>query len=104
MISKIQNGENIEQYGFYFDCNICVGCGACQFACREANQLSQGQFFCRLLRMEKGSGLKYTGFFSAGCMHCLEPACVAACPRIGPGDRFINDLPGLTGGYLNYYN
>ena len=83
----------MEQYGFYFDCNICVGCGACQFSCREANQLPQGQYFRRLLRLEKGSGLKYTGFFSAGCMHCLEPACVAACPN---GAMYRDEERGLV--------
>lgn len=71
----------MKQYGFFFDCSLCVGCGACQFACREANQLAPGQYFRRLLRLEPEAGLGYVGFFSAGCAHCLEPACVDACPN-----------------------
>lgn len=71
----------MKQYGFFFDARLCVGCGACQFACREANQLAPGEYFRRLLCLEPEQGLMYAGFYSAGCNHCLEPACAAACPN-----------------------
>lgn len=68
------------RYGFLFDCTVCVGCGSCMFACREENQLPPLSYFRRLLTLEPEAKAGYIGFFSAGCNHCLNPACVRACP------------------------
>lgn len=69
----------MKQYGFFFYPALCTGCQSCQFACREANHLSPGIYLRRVLTLESGDPAGYTGFFSAGCSHCQEPACVAAC-------------------------
>ena len=69
----------MKQYGFFFYPALCTGCQSCQFACREANHLSPGIYLRRVLTLESADSAGYTGFFSAGCSHCQEPACVAAC-------------------------
>lgn len=71
----------MKRYGFLFDTAVCVGCKACQFACREENGLIPGSYFRRVLLLEPEHRLGYTGFYSAGCAHCQEPACVKACPN-----------------------
>lgn len=67
--------------GFCFDMNRCIGCKACQVACKEENNLSPGAFFRRVetLRAESPSGKRYVSY-SGACNHCARPACVKACP------------------------
>ena len=59
--------------GFYYNMNTCVGCGACQIACKDAHKLKAGEFFRRVDMMEEGP-------FSGTCNHCQEAACVKVCP------------------------
>lgn len=70
----------MQQYGFLFDPNICIGCHTCQFACSELHQLAPDNWFRRVLHFEREDNLGFIGTFSAGCNHCEKPACVAACP------------------------
>lgn len=64
--------------GFYFHMNTCIGCGACQVACKDLNKLQPGEFFRRVdvVRLKDGRLHGYSG----ACNHCEEPACVAVCP------------------------
>ncbi len=83
-----------------YDATICVGCKACQTACREANdkpveldptgkydlpqELSGDTWTLIQLYQDgpahsTGSGPAWS-FVKKQCMHCLDPACVAACP------------------------
>lgn len=79
-------------YGFYFDATACVGCRACQLACKEIHDLALGSHFRKVLDCEGGSwsvpgdgaapvpqGL-FGYHISLGCNHCMNPACVEACP------------------------
>lgn len=67
--------------GFYLNMNTCVGCGACQTACKEAHGLQPGEFYRRTGVVSAESGGKKVYFpFSGACNHCAEPRCVAACP------------------------
>ena len=63
----------MDRLGFYYNMNSCVGCGGCQVACKEAHGLKPDEFFRRVAMLESGP-------FSGGCNHCLDAACVAACP------------------------
>lgn len=67
----------MERLGFLYDTTRCVGCKACQIACKEQNKLGVGDFFRRVETLTAGDGLVH---FSAACNHCQNPACVAACP------------------------
>lgn len=59
--------------GFYYNMNTCVGCGACQLACKDAHGLKPGEFYRRIRMQQEGP-------YSGSCNHCQEAACVSACP------------------------
>jgi anaerobic dimethyl sulfoxide reductase subunit B (iron-sulfur subunit) len=65
--------------GFYYEVNKCIGCGACQVACKDANKLNEGEFFRRVEAVKVKNYNTTLHYFSAACNHCEEPACVAAC-------------------------
>lgn len=68
--------------GFYFDGTRCVGCKACQVACKDRFDLHKaGPRPRRVTTFECGkypnAGMYHT---SISCNHCASPACVANCP------------------------
>lgn len=76
----------MEQLGFLYDTTRCVGCKACQVACKEKNKLGTGDFFRRVDTLfDVNSGKKL--HFSGTCNHCENPACVAVCPT---GAMFVS--------------
>lgn len=64
--------------GFFYDMTKCVGCKACQMACKEIHHLPVGDFYRRVetIRTDALGPV----FFSGACNHCADPACVKACP------------------------
>ena len=67
--------------GFYFDMTRCIGCRACQVACKDKNNLDVGVILRNAKTYEIGSFPDVNIFnYSASCNHCENPACVAACP------------------------
>lgn len=77
------------QAAFYFDARTCIGCKACELACKEKNHLPGGISWRRVYDYgggewkQEGDYLLPDGVFtyhvSAACMHCQTPTCVAAC-------------------------
>jgi Fe-S-cluster-containing dehydrogenase component len=81
-----------EAVGMLFDATRCVGCRACQAACKEANRLppdaaSSGGLYDAPVDLNSstkniikavpaGDGL---AFVKQQCMHCVDPSCVSAC-------------------------
>ena len=67
--------------GFYFDMTRCVGCRACQIACKDKNRLDVGTILrtAKTYSVGKFPAVK-TYSYSASCNHCENPACVANCP------------------------
>lgn len=73
------------------DCTRCVGCRACQTACRDYNGLEptrNGTTYDMAMDMETNhytviklyrDGEKHS-FVKRQCMHCNHPSCVSACP------------------------
>lgn len=76
-----------------YDTTVCTGCKACVSACAEANglvpdtrltglhqaPLSLNEFTKNIIKLSDPlSGPQ--SFVKQQCMHCLDPACVAACP------------------------
>ena len=76
-----------------YDTTMCTGCKACVSACAEANglvpdtrltglhqaPLTLNEFTKNIIKLHD----PVTGpssFVKQQCMHCLDPACVAACP------------------------
>lgn len=71
------------QLGFYIDMSSCIGCKACQVACRDRNNLyGLGEIFRRVETLEAGSypSVRYYSI-SDSCNHCSMPACFAVCPE-----------------------
>ncbi|NTV83762.1 MAG: 4Fe-4S dicluster domain-containing protein [Bacteroidales bacterium] len=83
-----QNVSDKEFYGVLYDVNRCVGCRSCEYECATANNLPEPPDDIEPDRKtdEKhrtvvnehntSKGVFYT---KVQCMHCNEPACVAAC-------------------------
>ena len=74
-------------YAIVTDLNRCVGCLACNAACKTVNNVPIGQFWTKILRV--GPTPKYEGaqspdvemyFLPLQCQHCENPECVHVCP------------------------
>jgi anaerobic dimethyl sulfoxide reductase subunit B (iron-sulfur subunit) len=79
------------QLGFYHNNDTCVGCKACIIACKDKYDLPLGEKYRRVYDYGGGSWdvgadgvVTPNGVFvysvSVACMHCMAPACIAACP------------------------
>ena len=80
-----------------FDATKCTACRGCQVACKQWNDLpgevtthtgsythpaqlsADTWLLIEFHEVENDDGLTW-GFRRRACMHCLEPACVSACP------------------------
>lgn len=78
-------GNSDESPATLHDITRCVGCGNCQRACTNFNQLQPtdeqkakltAQTFTYVAAHDLGDKTRYV---QHQCMHCVEPACVAVC-------------------------
>lgn len=75
--------------GFFFDMTKCIGCRACQVACKDKNRLEAGTVFRNAHTYSVGNFPSVKGYsYSGTCYHCASPACVANCPT---GAMYIGD-------------
>ncbi len=78
-----------KQLGFVIEQNICMGCKACQVACKDKKDLEVGQLF-RTVKSTEGGDFENNGqtlennifsyWTTLACNHCEEPICVEVCP------------------------
>ena len=85
------------QTALMIDPDQCIGCRACQVACKQWNELeahdttNRGSFenpadlssdlYNRIRFIEEESGASVSWhFFSQRCLHCSEAGCVTVCP------------------------
>lgn len=74
------------QYGWKYSIERCTGCRACVVACRMENNWPETTKYRWVTEVESGTFPNVSrDFFSTSCMHCEEPACMAACDNIGVG-------------------
>ncbi|WP_305043468.1 hydrogenase 2 operon protein HybA [Geoalkalibacter sp.] len=83
-------------YGMLNDSTRCIGCKACQTACKKVNELpSEGTLedggalydspralsdsTYTLIKMHRDEQSGEATFVKQQCMHCLDPACKSAC-------------------------
>lgn len=85
--------------GILYDATLCVGCKVCMHACKQANNMpvehgkddklwdSPPDLSSKTLNVIKRYGeggekdeLGGYSFIKRHCMHCVDPACVSACP------------------------
>ncbi|OGO02376.1 MAG: hypothetical protein A2Y91_07425 [Chloroflexi bacterium RBG_13_54_8] len=82
--------------GVLYDANKCIGCRACQVACKQWNELPSEEtqntgtienpphLSAKTFTKIRFREIEYNGkfhwvFAKTQCMHCDEPACAAAC-------------------------
>ena len=69
------------QLGFIHNNVDCIGCRACEIACKDKNGLAAGPRFRRVMYVEGGTFPDvYAYKVNMSCNHCAEPACLPACP------------------------
>jgi len=69
------------QLGFVHHNVDCIGCRACEIACKDKNGLAAGPRFRRVQYIEGGSYPDvYAYKVNISCNHCEKPACLPACP------------------------
>lgn len=69
------------QLGFIHNNVDCIGCRACEIACKDKNGLAAGPRFRRVQYVEGGTFPEVFAFkINMSCNHCAEPACLPACP------------------------
>ena len=106
-ISRPPKSMPPEAVGMFYDSTICIGCKVCQHGCKENNEMP-AEFTIRPPEMvdriwddpidlssktleiikaykvgtgeEKNSDVNGFAFIKRNCMHCVDPACVSACP------------------------
>jgi Fe-S-cluster-containing dehydrogenase component len=88
--------------GFLYDSTVCTGCKACVSACKQANEmppsfssndrlwdnpLDDDSKTYNIIKLYKdGTGVAKDrekdghAYVKRQCMHCVDPACVSACP------------------------
>jgi Fe-S-cluster-containing dehydrogenase component len=103
-----RRGRQPDDVGLLYDSTRCIGCRACVTRCKEANGLPQSRTGMNgadydapldldartknVIRIAQDGDR--TAFVKAGCMHCIDPACINAC--------MVGALAKRAGGVVGY--
>ena len=80
------------RYGMVMDMRRCIGCHACEVACKAENKVPLGVWRTQVRYFEKGTfpnTRRY--YFQYICDHCANPACVEASSNNGVGAFYKED-------------
>ena len=70
-----------QQYAFDVDLDACSGCKSCVAACHALNGLEEEESWRDVGLLHGGSqSLPMMQHVTTACHHCLDPACMHACP------------------------
>ncbi len=81
-------------YGMLYDATKCIGCKSCVVACKQVNglppELDKEGIYDKavdlssktrtIIKAYVSKDSKISSFVKRQCMHCVDPACVSACP------------------------
>ncbi len=68
-------------YAILFDAEKCVQCHGCETACKSWRGLPPGVRYRQVFNIWVGRYPEITSSsLSLACLHCVNPACLAACP------------------------
>jgi Fe-S-cluster-containing dehydrogenase component len=67
------------EYALIIDLNKCTGCGACEQACNQRNNLPEGKSFIRRLRKHEIDE-EHCWCLPVQCQHCQDAPCEQVCP------------------------
>lgn len=82
------------QMGFIHNNVDCIGCRACEIACKDKNDLRPGPRFRRVEYVEGGTYPEVFAYkINMSCNHCAEPACMPTCPS---GALFKREKDGIV--------
>lgn len=78
----------MSHYAIVTDLNRCVGCLACNVACKAMNGVQPGSFWSKTLRVgpnpKQGGSGQFPDvemyFLTMQCQRCANPECVSICP------------------------
>jgi len=81
------------KYGMIIDLHKCVGCSACQIACKNENNVDTGIFWSWHITKTEGTfpDIRHE-YIPTLCNHCEDAACVRVCPT----QAMYKDENGLT--------
>ncbi|MBI2860004.1 MAG: 4Fe-4S binding protein [Chloroflexi bacterium] len=71
------------QRNLLIDSELCVGCQACEIACKQEHNLPVGPRWIRVVQVgpRPAGGRLVMSFHPTRCMNCGKPPCVDACPE-----------------------
>lgn len=99
-MARDQREPDPNWYGMLNDSTRCIGCKACQVACKTENKLPTestlgdekafgtplydsprelSEHTYTLIKMHQDEASKESTFVKQQCMHCVDPACQSAC-------------------------
>ena len=84
----IASAPDEDDVAILYDASKCIGCRACERACKECNNLPAepepasdlSAITWNLIKQRKGVDQSDWPFFNDQCMHCTDAACVMVCP------------------------
>jgi formate dehydrogenase iron-sulfur subunit len=85
---EIPSPEDHNRFAILTDTTLCTGCEACVHACKQTYGLGRDRAWRWKQRVDDLSSTRFTTIVQRPgnrhvrrqCRHCLEPACVSACP------------------------
>ena len=92
-----------QKYGMVIDLQKCVGCGACDLACKSENNTADGIYWSSHKNETTGvfPNVSYT-YMPTLCNHCEDAPCVRSCPtaamhKDGETDMTLHDADKCIG-------
>jgi Fe-S-cluster-containing dehydrogenase component len=73
-----------------FDADECIGCFACEVACKQEHNIPAGEHWIRIFKVgpTRIGGRLTMDFAALHCMHCGKPSCMKACPEGAISKRY----------------